>query len=39
MVQDVVLKGMSVEDALAKYQEVVEELYGEPCSPLVEGCE
>jgi ABC-type glycerol-3-phosphate transport system substrate-binding protein len=39
MVQDVVLKGMSVEDALAKYQGVVEELYGEPCSPLVEGCE
>ena len=39
MVQDVVLNEMSVEDALVKWQEEVEEIYGEPCSPLVEGCE
>jgi len=38
MVQDVVLKDMSVEDALAKYQKEAEELFQEPCSPLVEGC-
>ena len=33
------LNEMSVEDALVKWQAEVEEIYGEPCSPLVEGCE
>ena len=36
MVQDVVLKDMSVKDALEKYQKMAEELFKEPRSPLVQ---
>jgi multiple sugar transport system substrate-binding protein len=39
MIQDVIINNMSVEDALAKWQTEVEKIYGEPCSPLVTGCE